>query len=461
MSSADNTAAGTTADEAATPTYSYNFSVKRLSDTLMKSIFWVTFGLFLFTTPPQWIGDWFHVQSCSDFYEWMIRTFGLDPGKVGTEPWRIVTHMFMHGGLLHFAMNMLVLVTFYKAAREYFPGKTWLVVYFGAGIGGALFYSMIHAPGELAVGASGGVMGMWGASIAALFRYRSIKDDERPWENSLTLGMLLRALVLQFALEFLIPNVAHSVHIAGILIGFGIGMLLPMWQQPRLVASRKGVFQLVEAEVVNTREGRRAQRVVVQPTAEFDPAVDFLAVECDMIDIRRKRRIWYKPLVGTVPAWAAESSVAHVASSRLIFDETPTQYINKARAAKGEDPVKESGPGETHYGVTIGLCLYIVLASITLAPAVALTLAIVGAVLGMVSWLWDNRLGLILDPKTWGLRAAKRAGLFVLVVVGGIYFDAVETVAPMVIGFGCAVAIQSVIDLARSWWRNRTAAPTS
>ena len=272
-------------------TVSFDFSVKKLSNTIVKAIFWLTFALFVLSTPTQWLTQYRGWEYGDKIAEWTYNTFGAKPTEIFSAPWTIITHMFMHGGLLHFGMNMLMLFMFYKSAREFFPSKSWLVVYFGAGIAGCLAFATLNQDVKtVMVGASGGLMGLWGAAIAARLRYRYVPEDERPWQCDMTLTKLLAYLSLQFATEFLIANIAHSAHAGGLLAGLAIGALLPLAQQPRLVASRKGLT-MKSALFVGTGGSTMASSVEMELPADFDPKTDFVAVEYDQVDFRGRRSV--------------------------------------------------------------------------------------------------------------------------------------------------------------------------
>lgn len=55
------------------------------------------------------------------------------------KPWQIITHMFMHGGFLHIALNMFALWMFGSAVEKRLGSKKFLILYFSAGLGAVLF----------------------------------------------------------------------------------------------------------------------------------------------------------------------------------------------------------------------------------------------------------------------------------------------------------------------------------
>ncbi|RBA28752.1 rhomboid family intramembrane serine protease [Flavobacterium tibetense] len=58
--------------------------------------------------------------------------------------WQPITHMFMHGGLMHIFFNMFALVSFGSALEHFWGGKKFLFFYFSCGIGAALVHSAVN-----------------------------------------------------------------------------------------------------------------------------------------------------------------------------------------------------------------------------------------------------------------------------------------------------------------------------
>lgn len=301
--------------------FEVDFTTKRHDHSVIPVIIWTTVAFFVLSISSHWLFQIFGWQSMESLHEWMFTTFSVDPGKVASQPWLLVTHMFMHGGLIHFGMNMLVLYMFYKSAKEFFPGRTWLIIYFVAGIAGGLLYSLLNPAGAIMVGASGGIMGLWGAAIAARIRYKFVPEDERPWQCTMTLGVLLQYLVIQAVMESLIPNVAHSAHAGGMIAGFLVGLVLPLWQQPRLVSLSPEKFVLATA-IIKVAGEYFVQKITVTPTEDFDPSRHFLAVEYDQVDGLGRRSYWLSPVVGNVPQNVDASQMAGMATSRTVGDKT-------------------------------------------------------------------------------------------------------------------------------------------
>ncbi len=86
------------------------------------------------------------------------------------QPYQIITHMFMHGDLMHILFNMFALWMFGSAVESVWGPKKFLIFYLIAGLGAAFFtigieyYQYYSDPQtfrySLMVGASGAIMGV-------------------------------------------------------------------------------------------------------------------------------------------------------------------------------------------------------------------------------------------------------------------------------------------------------------
>ncbi|MDI1256361.1 MAG: rhomboid family intramembrane serine protease [Flavobacterium sp.] len=53
--------------------------------------------------------------------------------------WQLITHMFMHGSVMHIAFNMFALVSFGSVLERFWGTKRFLFFYFSCGFGAAVF----------------------------------------------------------------------------------------------------------------------------------------------------------------------------------------------------------------------------------------------------------------------------------------------------------------------------------
>lgn len=70
------------------------------------------------------------------FYDWFAMHF---PKNDAFEPWQIITHMFMHGGITHILFNMFALWMFGSPVEQVLGSKRFLFIYFSAGLGAVAF----------------------------------------------------------------------------------------------------------------------------------------------------------------------------------------------------------------------------------------------------------------------------------------------------------------------------------
>lgn len=89
--------------------------------------------------------------------------FALTPSMVISRfyVWQVVTYMFLHGGLFHMAMNMLVLMMFGTEIEARMGSSRFLKFYFFCGIGaGVAAFLFPPAWNSMTLGASGAIFGV-------------------------------------------------------------------------------------------------------------------------------------------------------------------------------------------------------------------------------------------------------------------------------------------------------------
>lgn len=84
--------------------------------------------------------------------------------------WTPLTHMFLHGGLLHIAMNSSALGAFgpsvsQRLGRDAVGALLFLGFFMLCGLAGGVLYLALHWSGDMPMlGASGAICGLWGAA---------------------------------------------------------------------------------------------------------------------------------------------------------------------------------------------------------------------------------------------------------------------------------------------------------
>jgi len=153
----------------------------------------------------------------------IMNTCALDPAKaLSGQYWRFFTYLFLHANETHIVLNIIGLYWFGRVAENIFGTTRFLAIY----LVGGLLSGVVHAllsPDQIAVGASGAIMAMFGAVGAGIYRLKDkIPEPIRKFQLSWLGGLALAQVVL----DQLIPHVAAFAHLGGMVSGFAIGMLL-------------------------------------------------------------------------------------------------------------------------------------------------------------------------------------------------------------------------------------------
>ena len=128
--------------------------------------------------------------------------------------WRLVTAGFLHGGLLHIAMNSWVLYDLGAQVEEVFGTPRFLAIYFFGTVAG--FYLSFRMNPILSIGSSAGIMGLVGAMIAFGVLHRSsVGTAIRNHYARYVVYMLAFGFIGGFGVD-------NWAHIGGLLGGFAI-----------------------------------------------------------------------------------------------------------------------------------------------------------------------------------------------------------------------------------------------
>ena len=64
------------------------------------------------------------------------------PASPNFHSWQIITHMFMHSGIMHIAFNMLTLASFGPVLERFLGDKKFLILYFLSGLGAFVLFNL-------------------------------------------------------------------------------------------------------------------------------------------------------------------------------------------------------------------------------------------------------------------------------------------------------------------------------
>jgi membrane associated rhomboid family serine protease/Tfp pilus assembly protein PilF len=144
------------------------------------------------------------------------------PLTVSGQWWRLLTCVFVHGGLLHIAMNMWCLWNLGSLAESLYGHWTFALLYLLSGLAASLT-SMAWKPSVLSVGASGAIFGIAGALIASYY----LGEFSMP---RAAMGGPLRSVVIFAAVSLYwgaeSAGTDNAAHVGGLVMGLILGALI-------------------------------------------------------------------------------------------------------------------------------------------------------------------------------------------------------------------------------------------
>lgn len=144
------------------------------------------------------------------------------PLTLDGQPWRLVTSMFVHIGIIHLAFNMWVLWDMGHLVERLVGNVGFILLYFISGILGSMT-SVWWNPSVNSAGASGAVFGVFGA----LMGFMALRRDSVPKHILVQLrssGLTFLGLNLVFG--FSVKGIDMAAHIGGLLAGFLCGLAM-------------------------------------------------------------------------------------------------------------------------------------------------------------------------------------------------------------------------------------------
>jgi membrane associated rhomboid family serine protease len=146
----------------------------------------------------------------------------FSPDAALTRPWTFFSYMFVHAGLLHLLLNMLMLFVFGGPVESRMGSRAFILYYLYCGVGAAVFclaLSGVMSVGPF-IGASGALLGV---AIAFAMFWPDAELIVFPLPMPIRARTLVMFLVgLDVFLYFLTPGdgVAHLAHVGGAAFGY-------------------------------------------------------------------------------------------------------------------------------------------------------------------------------------------------------------------------------------------------
>ena len=145
-----------------------------------------------------------------------LKEFGLVPVIIAVkgEYFRLLSSVFIHAGVFHIAMNMLMLWILGRTLEPLLGRLRFGALFVLSGLGGAMASYWLNDPMTAAVGASGAIFGLLGA-LFVLGRERGTNTQE-----------ITGIIGINLVLGFVIPGVDWHAHLGGLVVGAIAGWAL-------------------------------------------------------------------------------------------------------------------------------------------------------------------------------------------------------------------------------------------
>lgn len=131
--------------------------------------------------------------------------------------YRLITAMFLHGGLVHLVLNMYSLFAIGPLVEKVYGKAKYLAIYFVGGIVSSIF-SYKFSQG-VSIGASGAIFALLGATLIFAMKMR-----EKIGKGMVT--SILSVIGVNIFIGLTIPNIDNFAHLGGLIGGFIISALI-------------------------------------------------------------------------------------------------------------------------------------------------------------------------------------------------------------------------------------------
>lgn len=129
------------------------------------------------------------------------------------ELYRLISCVFLHGGIMHLLINMYALYIIGPQIESFFGKTKYLIIYLGSGIIGSLLSMLFLSSGNISIGASGAIFGLLGSLVYFGYHYRV-------YLGSVIKSQIIPLIVLNLGIGFVFPSIDMFAHFGGLLGGF-------------------------------------------------------------------------------------------------------------------------------------------------------------------------------------------------------------------------------------------------
>ncbi len=212
----------------------------------------------------------------------MVDLFAFSPSRILTRPWGMLTYMFVHEGLFHLLMNLLVVFFFGPPLESKWGSELFVKYYLMCGLGGVLL-SFAFSDASI-VGASAACYGLMLAFAMtwpnAPIHIWGVVPVKAKWVVGFLAALSFASALGTVGGRGSGDNVSHLAHLGGVVAGFlvlKIGWMEPGgWtptsrktRPPGRSAHGKQAFP-TSARVAEVLERRKAEKQAAKERADLD-----------------------------------------------------------------------------------------------------------------------------------------------------------------------------------------------
>ncbi len=147
--------------------------------------------------------------------------FAYAPFLTKTQPWRMLTAVFVHSGLLHILFNMYSLYVMGMVLEPMLGKARFTALFLIGGFAGSVGVAVMATPGTAVVGASGAIFAMMGAFIV-IMRKMGINNPQ-----------FLIIVAINLVWGFFWSGIAWEAHVGGLVIGLALGAVYSAYRFPK------------------------------------------------------------------------------------------------------------------------------------------------------------------------------------------------------------------------------------
>lgn len=133
------------------------------------------------------------------------------------ELYRLVTSVFLHGGLIHLICNMYSLYVIGPQLECFFGKVKYTIIFIGSGVIGNLLSMAFLQDTYVSVGASGAIFGLLGALLYFGYHYRV-------YLSGVIKSQIIPLIILNLIIGFIGTSINNLAHIGGLIGGVLVSM---------------------------------------------------------------------------------------------------------------------------------------------------------------------------------------------------------------------------------------------